>query len=500
MSVFDYLRGPFALGVFLNKNTRKKEKTKYYTDNSGFRIGNVPYGEYINNLDRPQEAIIPIGLSEHNTAESNGIAIQNAIDSFDESGGTVFIPDGTYLTNTIHLKSNITLFVSRGAQLLSISCDDNEKSTSPLYKAVVCAENVENITITGGGTINGNGLTYTNEPEVKEPFYALKKFNTYLRVIETRKRIHFGKDTERNHVLYFKNCEAIKLNNIVLKDSAFWTIRFDNCFNVEIKNFIIDSHIHIANSDGIDICGGENYEINHCFIACADDAICIKSPEYSTKNVRVSDCTLTSCANCFKIGTETQYDVSDVIVKDCHFFMPDGFTYGYSGVAIESCDGANVNNINISDITMDGISSPLLIWLGNRFRYDKKDVGSVQNITLKNIKADKIEMPCAIVGCIDNEIPHYVKNVTIENLTATYRDTGEQLNIRKKVGEYTMSGYPDIPRVSHIYWKSHKLSKYWDLPCYGVCVKHTRNIDYKNIKTIPRSCNKRKEYYLDDVK
>ncbi len=500
MSVFDYLTGPFAFGRFLNKSMLKKENTKYYTDSSGNRIANIPYSEYVREAEMPKGSVIPCGLSESNIAEENGKAIQGTIDSLKEKGGTVFIPKGRYFTNTIYLKSNITLFVSSQAEFVSISCECNEKLKMPLQKAIICAENAENICLTGGGTINGNGLTYTNEPKAAEPFYALERFNTYLRTVEARKRIYFGKNTVRNSIINFSNCKNVKINNVILKDSASWTCVIDNCRDVEIYDMIIDNHLHIANSDGIDICGGENYNINHCFIATGDDAIVLKPSAFPIRSVTVSDCEISSCANCFKIGTETQFDVAEVNVGNCYFFVPDGMTYGYSGIAIESCDGANVKDVNISDIIMDGISSPLLIWLGNRFKYDKKEVGTIQNISLKNINADRIEMPCAIVGCVHNKTAHYVKNVKIENFTATYRDTGEQLNIRKKVGEYTMGGYPDITRISHIYYKSHEKSKYWDLPCYGVCVKHAENIDYKNIKIKPRSCNKREEFYLDDVK
>ncbi len=500
MSVFDFFIGPFAFGRFLDRSTIEKETTEFYADKTGNRIANVPYQEYISAMKEPNSSVIPEGIFEGNAAEINSAAIQKVIDSFGEGGGTVFIPEGRYFITTIHLKSNVTLFLSEKSELISISCEDNEKSPSPLKKGLIMAENVKNISIVGGGKINGNGLTYTEEPENGAPLFALKKFNTYLRTIEARKRIRFSKKTERSHILYFKNCAGIRLNNIFLTDSAFWTVRFDNCFDVQVKDFIIDSHIHIANSDGIDICGGKNYEISNCFIACADDAICIKSIEYPVENVNVSDCVLSSCANCFKIGTETQFDISNVNLKSCKFFMPDGFTYGYSGVAIESCDGADLKNISISDIEMNGISSPFLLWLGNRFRYNRKAVGSLENITIKNVKAHNVEMPSAIVGCINKKKVHYIKNITVENLTATYRDTEEQLNIRRKIGEYTMSGYPDITRVSHMYMKSHEKSKYWDLPCYGICVKHAEKAEFKNIKIIPRSCNRRKEYYLYDVK
>ncbi len=477
----------------------KNKKCRFFTDISGNKIANIPYDEYISFCKVPENAFV-CELSCENTGEENAAIIQRNIDkAYFSGGGTVAVLKGSYKISTVKLKSNVTLFLEKGAELISLSCDENEASAQPLEKGVIISENAYNIAVTGGGKINGMGLTYTKEAENPEPFYALESFNTYKRVVETRTRIHFARDTRRNHIFYFKNCKNIRLNNIILSDGAFWSVRFDNCFDVEIKDFIIDSHMHIANSDGIDICGGENYKISHCFVVTADDAVCIKSMDFPVKNVTVTDCILTSSANCFKIGTETQFDISDVMVSDCYFFMPDGLTYGYSGIAIESCDGANVKNISVRDIVMHGVSSPLLIWLGRRMKYDKKTVGSVENITVKNIYASDIEMPCAVVGCVRRFKPYRVRNVKIENLTASYRNTAENLNIRKRVGEYTMGGYPDIPRVSHIYYKSHEKSKYWDLPCYGMCVKHVKSLKLCGINITPRSCNKRMMYYLRDV-
>lgn len=140
--------------------------------------------------------------------------------------------------------------------------------------------------------------------------------------------------------------------------------------------------MHVANSDGIDICGGTNIKIEHGFIATGDDAIVLKPSDYEIRNVDETDCIISSYANCFKIGTETQMDESGVSVKNCYFFLPSGITGGYSGIAIESCDGSNVSDISVSDIKMDGISSPLLIWLGNRFKYDKEEVGRIHGVNI----------------------------------------------------------------------------------------------------------------------
>ncbi len=476
-----------------------REKTKYTTDESGNRISNVPYGEILQKCTAGEDALVPEGLSAENTAEGNAKAINSAVESLTQ-GGTVLIPKGTYKTGTIFLKSGITLFVSEEAELISPTCEENECSPSLFREAMIYAEGAENITITGGGRINGSGVSYTKAQENPEALCALGEFNTYTRVIEARKRIRFAKDTRRNHIIRFVDCKNVRMNNISLHDSAFWTVILDGCVNVSVDRLIIDSDIHIANSDGIDIVGGDNYRITNCFIACADDAICLKPIEKEIHNITVENCTLTSCANCFKIGTESQCDISGIAVRDCFFFIPDGFTYGYSGIAIESCDGSGVSDVKIENITMEGVSSPLLIWLGNRYKYDKKQTGEVSGITLRNITAHNIEMPFAVTGCIDDDgTVCRVKDVTIENLTATYRDSGESLDIRDFVGNYTMSGYPDITRVSHVYYLSHELSKYWDLPCYSGFLRHCENLNLDNISITPRSCNERPEFYTEDI-
>ncbi len=482
-----------------SKEMLPAEVTKYTADESGNRISNIPYEDIILSCTADEKALIPEGLSESGTPEDNAKAINSAIDALPQ-GGTVYIPEGTYKTMTVYLKSGITLFVAEGAELLSPDGEENEGSATPLDTALIVARNAENITVTGGGRINGNGISYTNEAENSEPLYALKYFNTYTRVIEARKRIRAGKDTVRNNIINLQGCKNVSLNNIILCDSAGWTCVLDNCSDVTVDRLIIDNDMHVANSDGIDITGGENYTITDCFIATGDDGIVLKPIGHEIKNVTVKNCTISSYANCFKIGTETQMDVSGITVKDCYFFIPDGFTYGYSGIAIESCDGAKVTDVTVENIEMEGVSSPLLIWLGNRYKYDKKQTGEISGITIRNITAENIELPFAVTGCIDEDgTVRRVKDVVIKNLTATYRDSEENLDIRQKVGNYTMSGYPDITRVSHVYFISHELSKYWDLPCYGGLFKHCENVKYENITVTPRSCNERPEYYLDDM-
>lgn len=402
------------------------------------------------------------------------------------------IPKGVYKIAQIRLQDNVTLFVQRGATLVSQTCEENENSEIKAECGVIFAENAGNITVTGGGTIDGCGESYTFEPQCVEPLYALKYFNLYTRVIESRKRLRKAKPVNRPSIIHFRNCNNIKVNNIVLKDASFWTFHLDNCENTEIFNLVINNQMHIANTDGIDVSGGKNVSIHHTFIATADDGIVIKSPENPVKNVNVQDSVISSFANCFKIGTETKYDIEDIKVDGCYFFMPDGITGGYSGIAVETADGSIISNVSISNIEMHGVSAAFLVWAGKRMKYGQMPIGKIQNVTIENITADNIELPSAINGTKDEQGGMCIKNVTVRNVTAQYRDTNECLSIMHKVPEISLSDYPEITRVAHIYFHSHEMSRYWDLPCYGLYI---RNSEPKtdNFNCIPRRVNKRKK-------
>ena len=360
-------------------------------------------------------------VDEGAKGEENSKIINEAIEKLSsKNGGTVVIPAGEYKVSTIELKSDVTLFVSKGAKLVSLECEENETSENPLNEAVVIANDASNISVTGGGIRCGSGESYTNDAEAEEPLYALEEFNMYTRVIEARKRIRFAKDTARNHILKLNNCTDVNINNIILNESAIWMLAINGCDDVQVDN--------------------------------------------------------------------------------CYFFMPDGMTFGYSGIAVESADGSVIENVKISDIEMDGISSPLLIWLGNRLKYDEKNVGGISDISIKNVQAKNAEMPSAITGCEADGKTYYVQNVTLENFKVTYRDTKENLSVKKSVSEKSMCDYPEITRVSHNYFIDHKFSGYWDLPCYGIFVRYAKNVDYSGYTCTPRSCSELEFDYVEDLK
>ena len=470
---------------------------KYTTDKTGSWITNIPYGDYIRPCAPEGKWVMP-NISASASGESNSRAINDEIEKLSASGGgTLVIPEGEYKITSVALKSNVTLFISKGAKLVTLSYDeraDLKKNDTPdhISDGVIFANNAENIRITGGGTICGSGISYTDEPKNEAPLFALKEFNTYKRVIEARNRIRFGKrNCKRSYLMLIKDCKNVVIDDIILNESAFWTVVINGCENVDINHIVIDNHMHVANTDGIDILFSKNIDIDTCFIATADDGICLKPVNGGIKGVRVSNCVVSSCANCFKIGTESAFDISDIQVNDCQFFMPQGMTYGYSGIAVESADGSNVSDVEINHIFMDGVSSPILVWLGKRLRHGNSKIGSVKNIKISNVTAVDTELPSAVTGCRTDEKIHPVQGVVLENISVAYRDTNEALDINYDVPEWSMGDYPDIVRVSHVYKESHENSDYWDLPCYGIFIRYAEGVEYSGYSCMPRSCNER---------
>ena len=481
------------------KSTRTlgKAPSEYHANGNATRITNIPYEKYVKPVEAPSDCVIP-EISESFSPEENARIINECIKSL-KCGGTVYIPSGEYKISTVTLKSDMTLFVSENAKLVSLSYEENEKSNSPLFGGVIFAHNAENVTVTGGGRISGNGESYTKEPEISEPLYALEEFNLYTRIIEARKRIRFFKTNNRYSILKFKNCKNIIVDGIILDESASWTLVTENCDNVTIRNTVLDNNMRVANTDGIDLCGGDGCVIENCFIATGDDAIVLKPVYGKISNVSIKNCVMTTFANWFKIGTESPYDVENIEMSNCKFFLPDGITGGYSGIAVESADGANIKNVRISDIEMDSVSSPVLIWLGNRLKYDfNKKVGSINDIRISNVTAYNTELPSAVTGCKADGKIYSVRDVKFENVRAFYRNTRENLTVHENPSDISMDGYPEISRVSHFYHNSHEESEYWDLPCYSLFIRYAEDIDYSGVKTVPRECSKLREFCIEE--
>ena len=199
-------------------------------------------------------------------------AIQKAIDTCAaDGGGLVCLRSGTFLSGTIILKSNVTLYVEAGATLLGSRNMDDYPDINPkvkyLYstrftKYMIYAERAENIGIAGRGTINGQGQFY------KKPHG----------------------DKLRPYIVRFAECKNVRVTGVTFLNSARWLSHYLACEDVVIDGIKIHSRLR-ENRDGIDVDSCRWVRISNCHIYSGDDAIVLKATAHRLcQHVTVTNC------------------------------------------------------------------------------------------------------------------------------------------------------------------------------------------------------------------
>jgi hypothetical protein len=391
-------------------------------------------------------------------------AIQKAIDTAAaQGGGTVLLPPGKYLSGTIHLKSNITFYLAKGATLLA-STDNNDfdpyetlpfksvsdNETTYFHYGLVTAENVHHIAIVGQGVIDGN------RPRRRGP-----------------------------KTVAIKLCQYVTIRGITVQNSPNYSISFWG------SDFIDVDGVTILNgyADGIDPDACRYVRISNCYIDCWDDAICPKaSPSMGmdkrrgTEHLTVTNCVLrTNCSN-FKFGTESSGDLKDIAVTNCTMLPRDTGRRPISGISLESVDGANIDGVVISNITMTGVQTPVFIRLGNRGRgLTPPAPGSAQNISINNIMVRGGSMTSSVTG-----IPGFpVKRVSLSHITMTME------------GGATESKGLDVPEHIDKYPEG---TMFGPLPAYGLYARHVEGVALSDFHTRWDKQDLRPALIFDDVK
>ncbi|OZJ04592.1 hypothetical protein BZG36_02764 [Bifiguratus adelaidae] len=263
---------------------------------------------------------------------NNAQPIQKAIDTcHEEGGGQVLIPSGgTYFTGTIELKSNIDLHLEYGATLLC-TADFNETTTfrEPYrVSAIITANHAKRITISGGGTIDGNGRAFVKESD-----------SNYI------KRTHL----KRTFTILLGDCTQVTLRDVVIRDTAVWAIWLGSCDDISITGLRIDNDTMLPNNNGIVVDGSSNVRISDCHISTGDDSICLKTTGggFPTSNVIVRGCTLISTSAAIMVGLEGHRNIRNVLFDSIIIHSSN------RGIAIHLCDDGLIENIVFSNILVE---------------------------------------------------------------------------------------------------------------------------------------------------
>lgn len=502
--------------LLFSKDLRVTEGNPYTEVRKGDYSSYYPLERYISfNQPLPEKcySIKDFGADINNGEAENTRAIQSAIDKcHKDGGGTVLVEGGTYVVTTLFLKSDVTLFIEKNS---SVSANASGKGYK--HNALIYAFDCDNITITGGGKIVGNGTLFGLEPVCENMFTPSPVIDVIKMRQDYRAQLRFAHKSKYGSILLTEKCRNVKIHNIILEDSPWWTYKMLMCDGVKITDTVIWNNRNVANSDGFDIAGSCNVEIDHCFISTADDGIVLKNAiwcgcEREMHGITVKSCEVISRTNCFKIGTETTYDIYDVTVENCSFFMTDLYPGAVSGVSVEACDGARVHDITVKNINMSRCTCPLFIRLCNRNRAAEvtastankteiiKDDDSskpvdkhtfdgkseMYNITVENITAYDVELPVIIAGYKQKGRTKRCRNITLRNFNIIYRNATEVIDRRLFIPEYAKV-YPEC-------WR------FRNLPAYGLWARHCENLQIEDFKCKGIENSWRKEKIFIDCK
>jgi len=338
-----------------------------------------------------------------NGIQSNTQAFADAIEHLSKrGGGHLIVPAGVWITGPIELKSNIDLHLEPEAILLfdssrelypiiatSFEGQDTWRCESPIH-----ADGATNISITGGGVIDGNGQDWRPLKKSKVPSSQWKERIASGGVVNkkgdcwypsegyikgegmadmnvppkdlTYEQLEEIKDFLRPVMISLRNCTNVLLEDCTFQNSPAWNIHPLLCTNLIVKNITVRNPSYAQNGDGIDIESCTNTVLVGSKFDVGDDGICIKSGKdkdgrdrgVPTKGLIVDDCTVYHGHGGFVVGSEMSGGVEDVKVSNCRFLGTD------VGLRFKSKRGRGgvVKNIHISDIYMTDIVTETLLF------------------------------------------------------------------------------------------------------------------------------------------
>lgn len=372
----------------------------------------------------------------------NTSSIQKSIDlCSQQGGGTVLVPEGTFVSGTILLKSGVDLMLHEKAILLgSTDIADylmidgfKDGRGSTMGYCFIGGSDCSNCGISGKGTINGNGkLLLEKNGRGKRPF-----------------------------LVRFVRCKNLVISDVTMEGPAAWTMHLFECKNARAEQVVIRSR-GLGNNDGIDIDSCDGVAVKDCDIDSGDDAVCLKTTgPKPCRNIEVSGCKLNTGQGAFKIGTESYGDFENIYFHHCRIEST-------RGIKIHSVDGAHLKNLRISDLTVEKTTVAIMIRLGARLKTfregnPKKTAGSIEKIEVENIKVNQASQIALLISGIPGS---RIENVKISNLSAELSGGGKAEEAKTILAE-NEADYPEITMFGKT------------MPAYGVYIRHAKKVNFK---------------------
>ncbi len=426
-------------------------------------------------------------------------AINRAIEAAAAAGGgTVWFSAGNYLSYSIHLRSDVALYLDQGAAIVAADSPAPGTTAGGAYDApepnewkqyqdfghshwhnsLIWGEGLKNVSILGPGLIWGRGLSRgaRGGPRAEDPGVGNKSIS-------------------------LKNCHNVLLRDFSILHGGHFGILATGVDNFTVDNLKIDT-----NRDGIDVDCCRNVRISNCCVNSPwDDGICLKSSyglgsAKPTEFVTITNCYVSGCweegtlldgtykrfapdvrvphTGRIKFGTESNGGYRNIAISNCVF-------EGCQGLALESVDGSLLEDVTITNISMrDIVSAPIFLRLGSRMRAPQgTPVGTLKRVIIDNLVCSN---SVSRLGSIITGIPdHAIEDVKISNIQIQHQGGGTKENAAIQPAE-DEAKYPEP-------------GMFGPMPSHGFYIRHVKGIELSNIRIIPASSDLRPAFVLDDV-
>ena len=426
----------------------------------------------------------------------NTVSIQAAIDFVSaHGGGRVVLDKGDYVSGSIYLKNDVTLWIDEDSALLgSLNPFDYIKDPDAKWTALVFAIGQKNIGIEGGGTINGRGF------DIATRFIDF----VHLGVFEDPLGNDRLQEAKRPENIHFYKCEGIVIRDLLLKDPGCWNQQYDKCSDILVERVHVDAKSY-WNNDGIDIVDSSDVIIRDCFFDAADDVYCFKSHSTDgvSENILVENCIGRSSANGIKFGTYTRGKFKNFKLKNMKIYD----TYR-SAITIATVDGATIEDVEIDGVESIHTGNPIFLRTGTRHTRDDQ-VPYLKNIVIKNMYAevplDKPDAGYSYEGPVEdlprNVLPSIIygnpnikiENVRLENIEIVYPGHADP--------EYAYRGSSkeELDAIPEMETSYPEFSNWKELPAWGFYIRHADGIVFDNVKITVDGEDYRPAIVTDDV-
>ncbi|HZZ40213.1 MAG TPA: glycoside hydrolase family 28 protein [Acidobacteriaceae bacterium] len=419
-------------------------------------------------------------------------AINKAIETAAAAGGgTVLFPPGTYASYSIHLRSSIELRLDIAATILAAEgphYDPAEPNPweayqdyghSHFHNSLLWGEDLQDVSITGAGLLHGKGLTKSESGpgQAQEPGMGDK-------------------------TIALKNCRNVILRDFAILQGGWFGILATGVDNLTVDNLLIDT-----NRDGMDIDCCRNVRVSNCTVNSPwDDGICLKSSyalgkPRATENVTITNCYVSgswvmgtvldgtwqkygeddkvSRTGRIKFGTESNGGFINIAISNCVF-------EGCNGFALESEDGARLEDVTITNITMrDIVTAPIFVRLGARLRgpATSTKIGSIRRVMFSNIVCwNAASTLCSIISGVPDAL---IEDISLHDvlIVAQGGGTAQLGSIQPPENEQK---YPD-PNM------------FGPMPAFGFYVRHVTGLSMSNVQVKTIAPDARPALVLEDV-